>query len=338
MQPFALASLPARIALMLAAAALMTAGLVGLIDVAAADAKTKQGPKGGAFYKPPKQRPEGSRQGDLAARRDQARSRSTAPRSTRRSSTRRGARRATDRRLGLGQRPEGQAAEGRLAGDLLRPRHDRRRRLLRPDPGPRRAASSRPTSPTSTHSSRTGSTPATRSSRTDYQGLGTPGPHPYLVGEAEGRGVLDIVSAARQLEPSIGKQVPDRRPLAGRPVGAVRRRPGEVVGAEAEAQGHGLLRPGLPHLRAGQAAAGADHARAACRALAATIFEGASTSRPTSRSRTCSRPRRRRSTRRSTDLPGAALASPTASAAWRPPTCCSDGVDTARLRRHPQGG
>lgn len=42
--------------------------------------------------------------------------------------------------------------------------------------------------------------------RTDYQGLGTPGPHPYLVGQAEGRSVLDIVRAARQLDPSIGNQ------------------------------------------------------------------------------------------------------------------------------------
>jgi fermentation-respiration switch protein FrsA (DUF1100 family) len=42
--------------------------------------------------------------------------------------------------------------------------------------------------------------------RTDYQGLGTPGPHPYLVGAAEGRGVVDIVAAARQLDPSIGKR------------------------------------------------------------------------------------------------------------------------------------
>jgi hypothetical protein len=37
-----------------------------------------------------------------------------------------------------------------------------------------------------------------------YQGLGTPGKHPYLIGEAEGRSVLDIVSAARQLDPKIG--------------------------------------------------------------------------------------------------------------------------------------
>jgi hypothetical protein len=34
--------------------------------------------------------------------------------------------------------------------------------------------------------------------RTDYQGLGTPGKHPYLIGKAEGRGVLDIVQAARE--------------------------------------------------------------------------------------------------------------------------------------------
>ncbi|MBV6508322.1 MAG: putative inactive lipase [Acidimicrobiales bacterium] len=33
---------------------------------------------------------------------------------------------------------------------------------------------------------------------TDYEGLGTPGIHPYLVGESEARGVLDIARAARQ--------------------------------------------------------------------------------------------------------------------------------------------
>jgi pimeloyl-ACP methyl ester carboxylesterase len=42
--------------------------------------------------------------------------------------------------------------------------------------------------------------------QTDYQGLGTPGPHPYLVGHAEGRGVDDIVRAARKLDPQIGKR------------------------------------------------------------------------------------------------------------------------------------
>jgi pimeloyl-ACP methyl ester carboxylesterase len=43
--------------------------------------------------------------------------------------------------------------------------------------------------------------------RTDYQGLGTPGTHLYLVGQEEGRSVLDIVRAARQLDPRIGKRV-----------------------------------------------------------------------------------------------------------------------------------
>ena len=34
---------------------------------------------------------------------------------------------------------------------------------------------------------------------TDYEGQGTPGRHPYIVGESEGRGVLDIVKTARQM-------------------------------------------------------------------------------------------------------------------------------------------
>jgi pimeloyl-ACP methyl ester carboxylesterase len=34
--------------------------------------------------------------------------------------------------------------------------------------------------------------------RTDYEGLGTPGTHPYLVGPSEGRSVLDVVRAAGQ--------------------------------------------------------------------------------------------------------------------------------------------
>jgi pimeloyl-ACP methyl ester carboxylesterase len=34
---------------------------------------------------------------------------------------------------------------------------------------------------------------------TDYPGLGTPGPHPYLVGDSEGRAVLDSIRAAHAL-------------------------------------------------------------------------------------------------------------------------------------------
>jgi pimeloyl-ACP methyl ester carboxylesterase len=42
--------------------------------------------------------------------------------------------------------------------------------------------------------------------QTDYQGLGTPGQHPFLIGKAEGRSVIDIVSAARNLSGKIGKR------------------------------------------------------------------------------------------------------------------------------------
>jgi hypothetical protein len=42
---------------------------------------------------------------------------------------------------------------------------------------------------------------------TDYPGLGTPSPHPYLVGESEGRAVLDSVRAAHRLD--IGMELDD---------------------------------------------------------------------------------------------------------------------------------
>lgn len=38
---------------------------------------------------------------------------------------------------------------------------------------------------------------------TDYEGLGTPGPHPYLMGESAGRAMTDIVSAARELDDGV---------------------------------------------------------------------------------------------------------------------------------------
>ncbi|HEU5267997.1 MAG TPA: lipase family protein [Jatrophihabitans sp.] len=42
--------------------------------------------------------------------------------------------------------------------------------------------------------------------QTDYQGLGTPGPHPYIIGRSEAYGVIDIVRAARQLNPHVGRK------------------------------------------------------------------------------------------------------------------------------------
>lgn len=41
----------------------------------------------------------------------------------------------------------------------------------------------------------------------DFEGMGTPGDHPYLLGVSEARGVLDIVRAARQLYPQISKRL-----------------------------------------------------------------------------------------------------------------------------------
>lgn len=46
----------------------------------------------------------------------------------------------------------------------------------------------------------------------DYEGMGTPGRHPYLVGESAGRSVLDAVRAARQLP---GAAAGERLALAG---------------------------------------------------------------------------------------------------------------------------
>src|SRR3954454_7756045 len=43
--------------------------------------------------------------------------------------------------------------------------------------------------------------------RADYQGLGTPGIHQYLVGQSEGRSTLDMVRAARRLDPKISKRM-----------------------------------------------------------------------------------------------------------------------------------
>jgi pimeloyl-ACP methyl ester carboxylesterase len=47
--------------------------------------------------------------------------------------------------------------------------------------------------------------------RTDYEGLGTPGVHPYLVGTSAGRSVLDAARAARALD----KRISDRVIVAG---------------------------------------------------------------------------------------------------------------------------
>ena len=43
--------------------------------------------------------------------------------------------------------------------------------------------------------------------KTDYEGLGTPAVHPYLVGVSQARGVLDIVRASRTANPRLSRNV-----------------------------------------------------------------------------------------------------------------------------------
>ncbi len=75
---------------------------------------------------------------------------------------------------------------------------------------------------------------------TDYPGLGTPGPHPYLVGLSEGRAVLDSVRAARAL-PEAGASEPlcGLGPFAGRPRRALCRHIGAALCAGAESRRRG---------------------------------------------------------------------------------------------------
>jgi pimeloyl-ACP methyl ester carboxylesterase len=42
---------------------------------------------------------------------------------------------------------------------------------------------------------------------TDYEGLGTPGTHPFMIGSSEGRSMLDIVRAARAADPRLSSRV-----------------------------------------------------------------------------------------------------------------------------------
>lgn len=42
--------------------------------------------------------------------------------------------------------------------------------------------------------------------RTDYEGLGTPGPHPYLMGQSAGAAMADIVLAAHELAPDLSDE------------------------------------------------------------------------------------------------------------------------------------
>ncbi len=66
---------------------------------------------------------------------------------------------------------------------------------------------------------------------TDYEGLGTPGPHPYLQPLSEGRSVIDAVRAARELVPAASQRWVAVGPSQG----------GQAAWAAAELAGGGEL-------------------------------------------------------------------------------------------------
>ncbi|MFD0899709.1 serine aminopeptidase domain-containing protein [Actinomadura sediminis] len=98
--------------------------------------------------------------------------------------------------------------------------------------------------------------------QTDYEGLGTPGGHPYMHGRSEANAVVDIVRAARDLDRRIGRDwyvaghsqgghaalftaAADRTPRDVRLRGALALAPGSQTSATPE-----YVRAGLPGARA----------------------------------------------------------------------------------------
>ena len=98
---------------------------------------------------------------------------------------------------------------------------------------------------------------------TDYEGLGTPGVHTYLVGQSEGRAVLDSIRAARQLLelPATTKAVV-LGPLPGRRRGAVGGRAGTDLRPRRQRAGRRGRRPCRPARRPSVPASGRARASA----------------------------------------------------------------------------
>ena len=128
-----------------------------------------------------------------------------------------------------------------MAGNQVRPRHDRLGRQLRAHPRLRRGHARQLRLPAARRWLKAGYAVV----RTDYEGLGTPGVHAYL---ADDRGPQ---RARRRAGRPHARAAPvargrDRRPLAGRPRGAVRRLAGTELDAGAAPARHGRLRARLP--------------------------------------------------------------------------------------------
>jgi pimeloyl-ACP methyl ester carboxylesterase len=96
---------------------------------------------------------------------------------------------------------------------------------------------------------------------TDYPGLGTPGPHPYIVGSSEGRSIIDSVRAARNLDPTLS----DKWVVSGHSQGG---QAAIFAGELADTYGKGL------HLRGTVALAPASSLDLIAPALAGTPVQG----------------------------------------------------------------
>ncbi|MFN8112673.1 MAG: alpha/beta fold hydrolase [Solirubrobacterales bacterium] len=198
-------TLPARRALILAAVALLALALAAAFTSGSAAAAVKQGPKGGAFYVPPKTLPKGH--GKAVWQREATKLAPIA-----------GAK-VNKVLLYTSRSPEGKQVV--VSGSVSVPKGKA------PKGGWPVISWAHGTTGTADQCAPTRIDPSSVVApyvayvhpqledwikagyavvATDYQGLGTPGPHPYLVGEAEGRSVVDMVSAARQLIPDLGKK------------------------------------------------------------------------------------------------------------------------------------
>jgi pimeloyl-ACP methyl ester carboxylesterase len=96
---------------------------------------------------------------------------------------------------------------------------------------------------------------------TDYPGLGTPGLHPYIVGDSEGRSVIDSVRAARNLDPDLS----DKWVVSGHSQGG---QAAMFASELADTYGKGL------HLRGAVALAPASNLDLIVQALAGTPYQG----------------------------------------------------------------
>ncbi len=112
--------------------------------------------------------------------------------------------------------------------------------------------------------------------RTDYEGLGTPGVHPYLIGGSEANSVLDIVRAARKLDPRIGKRYLIAGHSQGGHAALFAAGAAEKVAPKLKLRGTVAYAP-ASHLYEQEQALPAFKTPGGLSALAAMILEGAST-------------------------------------------------------------